>query len=949
MVSTFIVARMEERSTSPAGFVCARLPWILGAAALALYLATLSPWVTFASLPVVATVTGWNWWEPTLVKPLFHLVSAPVRWLPPGAQPLALNVLAAVCAALTLALLARSVAIFPCDRTREQRQRARNEHALLDVRLRWIPPVLAVAVLGFQFTFWEHATAATGEMLGLLIFVALVRCLLEFRLTRKDSWLFQFALLYGLGAADNYALVGFFPLALGALVVLKGRAVLDGRFLQTMLGCGLPGLLLYLIPPWLILRDPDNVGTFLELIRIELGTQKNQLLGFPRSRALLLALVTVVPALLMTVRWSTASGDTSAAGTAITGLLLRVVQAVFLAVGVWVAFDPDFGTRALGLGVPFLTFSLLGALAVGNFAGHFLLLVASPDGQGSWRKEALPLRALNHLCAAAVCVAVVAVPLMLAQRNLGDLRAQNGLALRDFAGMGAAVLPQGAVLLSDRPDLLMLQAAVADPRAAAPVLVDMRWLPRVSYHRKLARKHPGLWPEVAAAVPRTNSLSAVEWTQRLGAVSAKQPLLYLHPCWATPLLETHHLVPRGVVFDLRPYAPGVMTPPPATAEEIAANQALWKAAMPGFAALRRAPSGKSGAGPALGGFYSAALNFWGVELQRAAALETAGQAFAACVQLNTNPAARLNLGVNEALRAGKPVGTNFTARSSELIRESGSWISLFTAHGPVDEPELAFQLGRAFQSTALQRQALHQLARARALHPGSFAVRYTIAESLLQAHRTDAVDAELRALRASAEFRGEVAANEAMLLRLDGLAQLQRTNLTAAEALLARARTLQPRNTAVLESLFQVQMFANQLTNAAATLETLLQVTPDDVRALSNLGSLFARLNLPERALTALDRALAIQPSNVNALINRGLVHFTAGRLDAAGRDYAELARIAPAMPAGHFGLAEIALKRDQPAAARRHFERGIQVASPGAPDAVRAAERLKQLQASGK
>jgi len=949
LVSTFGDAPMEERTTSPAGFARSRLPWVVAVAAFALYLATISKWVTFASLPVVATVTGWNWWEPVLVKPLFHLLASPVRWLPAGAQPLALNFFSAVCAALTLALLARSVAIFPHDRTREQRHRVRDENALLDIRVNWVPPLLAVFVLGLQLTFWENATAATGEMLNLLVFAALIRCLLEFRLTRNDSWLSKFALLYGFGAADNHALVGFFPLALGALVALKGRGVLKGRFIRGMLAWGLPGLLLYLLPPWMVLRDPENAATFLELIRIELGAQKHNLLGFPRSRVLLLALVSVVPALLMSIRWPAASGDTSATGAALTSFLLRVVQAAFLAVGVWVAFDPLFGPRALGFGVPFLTFSHLGALAVGYFAGCFLLLAADSGGQKSWRQESLLLRAINQLCAAAVCVALVAVPLMLAKKNLPAVRAQNGPALRQFAEMGRTMLPEKAVLLSERPDLLMLQAAVADPTRPAPALVDLRYLPRVAFHRKLARQHPGLWPAPAASQPGTNFFSAVQLTHMLGAISATNPLVYLHPAWGSPIFETHHLVPRGVIYGLRPYAPGVMTPPPPTGAEAGANQGLWGTAIAGFPALREGMLSKSPAGVALAGLCSTALNYWGVELQRAGMLSEAQRAFAACVQLNTNPAARLNLQINDALRSGKPVGTTFAALSSELIREAGTWLSLFTMHGPVDEPELAFQLGRAFQAGALQRQAIQQLSRAQALNPSHFAVRYTIAESLMQAHRTDAAEAAVRALRAAPEFRGEVLANEAMLLRLDGLAQLQRTNFAAAETILVRARALQPRNTAVLETLFQVQMFANHFTNAVATLEALLQVTPDDLRALSNLGSLLARTGQPDRALAPLDRALNLQPGHVNALINRGLVHFTLGRLDAAERDYSELGKAAPNLPAGHFGLAEIALKRNQPAEACRHFERGLRVASPDAPDAVRAKDRLKQLQGANK
>jgi tetratricopeptide (TPR) repeat protein len=934
---------MADQPDQPPDFVRSRLPWVVAVVALAVYLATLSKWVTLASLPTVATVTGWNWWQPTLVKPLFHAVTTPVRWLPIEAQPLALNFLSALFASITLALLVRSAAILPQDRTREQRSRLHSGDATLDSALRWVPPLLAAGVLGLQLTFWEHATAATGEMLNLLVFAAIVRCLLEFRLSRDDAWLVKLSALYGLGAADNHALVGFFPFALGAIAMMKGRAFASRSFLLPMLAVGVAGLLLYLMPPWMVVSDPDTAGTYFEWLRIELGTQKANLLGFPRSRALLLALVTVVPALLMAVRWPSSFGDTSAVGTVLTNLLLRALHAAFLVIGGWVAFDPVFGVRALGMGVPFLTFSYLGALAVAYYAGFFLLLARGGE-EKSWRTESLPLRGLNHLMAATACVAVIGAPLALAQKNLAAVRAQNGPMLQQFADFGRSMLPERAALLSEKPQWLLLQAAAADPLKPAPLLVDTRWLPSVALHRKLARRHPDRWPKLPPELPSTNLLNAVQVTQVLLAAARSNAPVYLHPVWGAPFFETHHPVSRGVVHTLQRYEPGVMSPPPMAPSMVGANQGLWLAAFANFRAVETAQRWKAPDAPFVAGMYSQALNTWGVELQRLGRLEEAQRAFTACVQLTTNPAARLNLDVNAALRAGRPAGTNFTVRAGEVVRDSGTWWSLYNTHGPLDEPYFLLQLGRALQDTAFHRQALEQLHRAQALEPGSFAIAYTIAESLIQAHRTDAAEAQVRALRTTPAFQTEAQANEAALLRIDALAQLQRTNFATAALLLAKARALQPRNVAVLETLSQVQMISGRNAESAATLEAQLALVPDDVRALANLGGVFGRMGQHERAVAVLDRALKLQPAHVNSLINRGMANFSIGRLDDADRDYAALVKAEPLLPAGHFGLAEIALKRNQADAARRHFERGLRLAAPGAPDAQRAAEQLKKL-----
>ncbi|MCI0537214.1 MAG: DUF2723 domain-containing protein [Verrucomicrobiales bacterium] len=133
------------------------LPWAVGAGALIVFLLTLNHWVSLASLPLVGKVAGWDWVLPYQM-PLFFLITYPLRWLPVAHQPIALNILSAICAGLSLALLARSVMLLPHDRTHEQRQRERSEFSLLSIHGAWLPPVFAVLVCAFELTFWEHAS-----------------------------------------------------------------------------------------------------------------------------------------------------------------------------------------------------------------------------------------------------------------------------------------------------------------------------------------------------------------------------------------------------------------------------------------------------------------------------------------------------------------------------------------------------------------------------------------------------------------------------------------------------------------------------------------------------------------------------------------------------------------------------------------------------------------------
>src|SRR5882762_2429915 len=244
---------MEPEDGAENTFVRAYLPWFIGAGALALYLLTLNHWVSLNSLLPVARVSGWLWqpklfWQPQL-GPLYWLLTYPFHWLPAKTIPIALNLLSSVCACLALALLARTVALLPHDRTHEQREREHGPFSLLSTPSAWVPPVVAVLVCGLQLTFWENATDASGEMLDLLLFAYIIRCLVEYRIDERQSWLARASFIYGAGMTNNWAMIGFFPIFLVALVWLRGLNFFNVRFLVRMFLWGLAGLSLYLLLP----------------------------------------------------------------------------------------------------------------------------------------------------------------------------------------------------------------------------------------------------------------------------------------------------------------------------------------------------------------------------------------------------------------------------------------------------------------------------------------------------------------------------------------------------------------------------------------------------------------------------------------------------------------------------------------------------------------------------
>jgi hypothetical protein len=232
------------RALDPFGFVQRRLPWVVAGVFLLVYGLTLGRWVSYQGLPTLARAAGWEW-QLAFHAPLHYLLTYPVRWLPAGWQVIAVNAFSMVCSLLTLAILARSVAILPHDRTRDQRQLERNEFSLLGIPGAWLPPIFAALVCGLQLTFWQHATVSTLEALDLLLFAYCTRCLLEYRLDGRDSWLYRMSFVLGLGITSNFAMIGFSPAFLIALVWMKKRSFFNVRFLVKMALDRFCGLLLY--------------------------------------------------------------------------------------------------------------------------------------------------------------------------------------------------------------------------------------------------------------------------------------------------------------------------------------------------------------------------------------------------------------------------------------------------------------------------------------------------------------------------------------------------------------------------------------------------------------------------------------------------------------------------------------------------------------------------------
>jgi len=944
---------MPEQEQVPSRFAQVGIAWVVAGITFVFYLVTLNHWVTFTSLPIVAKVAGWDW-TTTVQIPLLHLVTWPFRLLPSTWQPVALNAFTALCAALTLGLLARSVALMPQDRTRDQRMREQSELSLLSIRLAWLPPLFAALVCGLQLTFWEHAVVITGEMFNLLLFAYVIRCLLEFRIDQRESWLYRMALVYGLAVTSNWAMIGFFPLCLFALIWIRGGSFFQLRFLARMTGFLLIGLLLYLLVPLLEWQSGRLDYSIWEMLRAELGAQKSVVLSRPlRNIALVCGLTSLLPLLFSSIRWPSNFGDLSAAGAALTNFLLRFMHGVFFAVCIWVAFDPQFSPRQIGRGVPFLTFYYAGALCLGYLTGY-LLLTMGTDPAKAWQRPTNSVRLLNRGLYGVVCAVAAAAPIGLLAKNLPFIQALNGPSLLAAASAAIRSLPEeGAVVISDDPAMLLLVKAALSRQAAADshILLNSGLLGLHAYQRYLAQEYGARWP-TPPLEKLSDPIDSGNLLQMFLILNRTNELYYLQPSFGL-YFEYFQGRPRGFVQKLELLPDLAVSGPPLTQKEMEYNEAAW--AKFDFDTFKRALRLKVADAQILGAHLSRALNLYGVCVQRSSrsgqnpqVLDKASRYFELAFELNAdNFAALINKLFNEKLRRGESTAIDLEKSVEDrLLGQYANWTAFLRACGPADEPNFCHNLGQVFVRQSLYRQAAQQIVRLSELKPDNVEARLWLAAIYGQGQMPEKVLETVRELRNLKKPQDMNATNQMELIRLEAWAYFNQTNYDKAARILLDAQPKFAQFDDPLLNLSKMQMQRGDVTNALATLERQLTLTPDNPRALLNLGALHIYFTKAyDKAIPPLTRALTLTPRNVPALVNRALAYRKSGQLEAAQKDYEVLLEIEPELNAARFELGEVALARKDLAAAKAHFKRFLEHAPPDSEETSTAKARLEEIQ----
>jgi tetratricopeptide (TPR) repeat protein len=1000
-------------------FASRYLPWLVASGAFAVYLATINSWVTLDSLTQVAKFSGWDW-QPELHGPAYWLITYPLRWLPLKAIPLALNLFSALCASLCLALLVRSVRLLPHDRTRQQREKGLGHTGRLLIREAWLPPLLAALVCGLQLSFWERATAASSqfytnasnEMFDLLLFAYVIRCLLEFRVDQGESWLIQAAFVTSAGMTNNWAMIGFFPLFVVALVWLKGFSFFDRRFLIRIALSLLIGWSLYLLLPLVQSLSDNAMFSFWLALKMGLRMQASilrQVYGM-RGQLWVLGLSSLVPVLLISIRWTSRSADRSVFGIAAARLTLHLVHALFLLVCIWVALDPAVSPRNKGLGVPFLTFYYLGALSVGYFTGYFLLIFGSRSE--SQRRSPEYARPIHKLITAGVWGMLFVTPIALVYRNLPQILITNGPMLKRYAGLLAQELPaHGAVVMSDdaRRTRLLQSWAAQRGKIKDYVFVDAAAkgaggapgpLKFPEYHRFLRRRYGDAWP-VRIAKGYNLPVDDSFLVQLSLSLVASNSLYYLHPSFGY-YFEFFYQEPHGLVYELRPYPSDMLTIPPLPKVWVDENIKFWQTAdeitLNSLAKeITPSVSSKESTGTSLinrlvakahlvkeqnhdaeviAAYYSRGLDYWGVELQKVGEFTNAATNFAKALELNPgNVVAAANLRCNGRLQAGLVSTTHPSGSIEDEFGKARNWDGVIADNGPFDEPRFCFEQGMAMVRNNLPHQAAQQFDRVRALEPKQsdkivaldpmhLEARLWLAHLYVINHLPSNAVPLIREIRAHPDLLPILSTNRAEMLFVETAACFANGDAQGAEAAVKKMLNQYPDDQDLLDTATQVYINFHAYSNALTTVEQQIKLCPTNMTALVSKGNVCiwlgteaegakSRVLTPvakawyEQAIPPLDRALMVDSNNPYALLDRGIANLRLDNLDDAQRDYEKLQLVLPASTRVNYGLQEIAYRKNDTKAAIQYCQLYLAQAQTNTAEAKFIAERLKELKRS--
>jgi tetratricopeptide (TPR) repeat protein len=939
-----------------------RFPVRVAAGAALFYMLTLSFGVTWNSLGLTAKVAGWAW-QPLATQPVLWLLTLPLRLLSGAWVPTVLNLFSAIYAAGVLGILARSLELLPWFRPLG---------TLTGWKIR-LPALLAVTVCGLEFNFWQEATAGSGEMLDLLLLVAALWCLLEYRTGKNLRWLHAAALIWGLGMAENWVMIFTLPLFVVGVIAVRGLSFFERNFILSMLGLGLAGTSVYVLLPLangLLPGSPWGFGAAWSHTAHEtwalLRAIHGQFWVAHRLIAVAVLVFFLVPTFTCLVQLPEGDTETVSPTDRFQIWIYRGLRAALLLLCVWLAFDPLIGPRQillkqLKLPMPLLDFDCLNALGAGFLAGNLLLAFQNAAPRRRQRFDLRVRQWLGQGIAPALAILWLLATLGLVARNAPAITLANRQSLTEFGELAWRSLPPGGgFILSDDSEKLMVFQAAQARHAAQPrwLAVDTQSLPAAEYRAQLERLRPGL----RLVSTNRHELAPHEMLQLVARLAATNNVFYLHPSIGY-FFELFYQQPSGSTFQLIKFQTNSVNPPPLPAAVVAQTEKTWDEFDPRLEALRHAGTPTR---PALVGrlekklrleavtprqirlleeWYSMALNGWGVELQRNGYLAAAQRRFTQALALNPdNWVAKLNLVCNTNLQAGTKMDLAGIGELTKQLGKAKQLSAVMNRMGPLDAPVFCYLLGDLFQQEGLPRLALQQFDRARTLvAPEVLGPQFALAE--LYAH----YGLDDQALQAINRLRAEIITSadhpllDANLSFLEAQVCLSQTNFTEVREVLQSLARRYPENTGILNRVAQAYLTFNDFTNAEPVVAGVLAREPDNLTALEARASILSSTDRAAAAVATLNHILALTNSPPIKLI-RAAAHLQTKDYPAAKADFLALQFSTANKFLVNLGLAEIALQEHDTNQAILYYQRSLTNAPPRSPQSKNIRAQLDSL-----
>ncbi|HWH71781.1 MAG TPA: tetratricopeptide repeat protein, partial [Candidatus Sulfotelmatobacter sp.] len=426
-------------------------------------------------------------------------------------------------------------------------------------------------------------------------------------------------------------------------------------------------------------------------------------------------------------------------------------------------------------------------------------------------------------------------------------------------------------------------------------------------------------------------------------------------------------------YKLNLYPRNTLLAPPLSQEVLAENEAFWDQAdrevlqRLGAAAMLSAepkqrtldrwlaqahlPSDPNADAAILASFYSRALDFWGVQLQKADHLPQAAARFERALNLNPdNLVAQINLEYNGNLRTKRKASVQLSQSIEDQFGKYRNWDQIVGANGPFDEPSFCYEQGRAFARSGNYRQAAHEFTRVKKLAPDNLSARLYLAQISLLSQMPDAALQEVQTIQA--DLASACQTNFIELLSIQTSAHLVKNDPDGAKAVVQKALTTYPTNTDLLATFAQVYMNFGHYSNALEILERQIKVQPNSPEALINKGFACLQMKAYQQAITPLTLALSLETNNTSdtyyrALFNRAIAYLQSDNrdnLDKAQQDYEVLQKAFTNAFRVYYGLGEIAYRKTNNAAAIKNYQLYLANAQTNTEEATNVLARLAEL-----